>query len=108
MLAEGKEDPLWKKSLGFKLIFKIVMSNKRSRKYTGTQACKTNKQTKYVAELTEAIETDPPGSQILELLDPTCNKAMLIVSMDIKAGFKVLSKDMETLKATLQSFKRIN
>lgn len=61
-----------------------------------------------MAESTEAIETDPPGSQILELLDTTYNKEMLIVSMDIKARFKVLSKDMETLKATLQSFKRIS
>jgi len=52
-----------------------------------------------VVESAEAIETDPPGAQILESLDSTCNKAMLTVSMEIKAGFRVLCKDMEALKA---------
>ena len=52
-----------------------------------------------MVESAEATETDPLGSQTLESLDSTCNKAMLTVSMEIKAGFKVLCKDMETLKA---------
>lgn len=49
----------------------------------------------------QMIETDLPGSQILELLDTTYNKAMITVFMEIKTEFKVLCKDMEILKATL-------
>lgn len=55
-----------------------------------------------MSESTEAINDRKRPTKIPDIRITICKKAMITVSMEIKAELKVLCKDMENLKVTLQ------
>lgn len=98
VLAEGKEDPVWKKILGLKLIYKIVISNKMSKKCIGHMRHVRQSNMCQNQQKPQTIETDPPG---LFITDTTYSKAIITMSMEVIAELEVLCKGYGNLESNI-------